>query len=228
MLNIALITTTILLAIFSFALGIFSLYRNPKAKVARLWFLMSLAVVIWSLAYLFTVLVADPQTGAITIRVLYFGASLIPILYFHFVASFLLKDISRRFLLILGYVLAFIFLALNIFTNLVIRGVRYLPGLGYYEDIALPGFILFLVYFAFFVLYAIILLIKGYNQSEGMMRRKIFWILAASVVGFIGGGSNFLTDLTGIYPYGQFVVWLYPLFITYGIFVDEIQIKIKF
>src|SRR3989338_2005675 len=107
MLNIALITTTILLAIFSFALGIFSLYRNPKAKVARLWFLMSLAVVIWSLAYLFTVLVADPQTGAITIRVLYFGASLIPILYFHFVASFLLEDISRRFLLILGYVLAF-------------------------------------------------------------------------------------------------------------------------
>ena len=45
------------------------------------------------------------------------------------------------------------------------------------------------------------------------------------VLPFAGGSSNFLTDLTGGYPYGQFVVWLYPILITYGIFVDEIKIS---
>ena len=46
--------------------------------------------------------------------------------------------------------------------------------------------------------------------------------------GLVGGISNFVMDLTGSYPYGQLIVWLYPLFITYGIYVDEIKIKIRF
>ncbi len=35
-------------------------------------------------------------------------------------------------------------------------------------------------------------------------------------------------DLTDIYPYSQLIVWLYPVLITYGIFIDEFKIRIKF
>ena len=217
--------STFLLVVLAGGLGIHSLARNPKSTVVRLWFFLSLAVALWGIGYILTNMADNEVTAARHIRVVYFAASLIPVLFFHFIVSFIYKTNKFSFLLAGGYLLAAVFLILNFGTNYVIKGVRQLPDLGYYEEITAPGFYFFLVYFFFFALYAIWLLLKEYQHSDGIRRRQILYLILASVVGFIGGGSNFLADLTGAYPYGQLLVWLYPVLITYGIFTP-LQIKI--
>ena len=94
--------TTSLLAILSFALGVFSLIKNPKARVVRLWFLASMAVTIWSVAYIFAISELSAAKAFRYIHVVYFGASLVPILSFHFVSCYLFKERIVKPLLIVG------------------------------------------------------------------------------------------------------------------------------
>ncbi len=220
--------TTALLGILSLSMGLFSICRKPRPRVIWLWFFSNIAVTIWAIGYIFAIL-ADSETDALFyLRIVYFGASLIPIFFFHFITTFLYKEIAYKYLLSVGYILAFIFLILNTLTNLVIRGSVFLENFGRYEEIATLGFYLFLFYFFFFIFFSICLLLVEYKNSAGIRRKQVFYILIAALIGFAGGGSNFLMALTGIFPYGQLFVWLYPLLITYGIFIDEIKIKIKF
>ena|SRR3989344_3898442 len=220
--------STGLLAFLSFTLGIFSLVRNPKSKTIQLWFALCVAVTIWTTGYILTITSPDNQIAAVMIRVVYFGASLIPILFFHFITSFLHKNRQFRAAIGVGYILAPIFVLLTSGTNLLISGVRYMPDFGQYEEIVLPAFYFFLAYFFFYAIFAITLLCRDYRFADGIRRRQIFYLIFASAVGFVGGSSNFVTDLTGIYPYGQLIVWLYPILITYGIFMGEVRVKFRF
>jgi hypothetical protein len=220
------LSTTVLLCLFSFSLGVFSLWRNPKAKVVRLWFLASIAVALWSLGYILILIFDDEVAALRSIKIVYFAAALIPILSFHFIAAFLFKDKSHKYLIYFGYVVALVFLVLATTTSYVVKGVRYLKDFGHYEEINSSGFIPFLIYFFFFAIYGVVLLIKAYLQSDGIRRKQVFYLMLAITIGFIGGSFNFLTDLTGVYPYGQMIVWLYPVLVTYGIFAP-FQIKIR-
>ena len=83
-------------------------------------------------------------------------------------------------------------------------------------------------YFWVYFLFSLYFLIQGYKQNDGVIKRKIFYILIAALIGFLGGGTNWLPQTLGVYPFGSFFTWIYPILITYGIFVDEIRVKIKF
>lgn len=228
MLQNLLITATVLAIIFSFGLGVFSLWRDPKSVVVRLWFLMSMAIMVWGVGYLLTTLAQDADSAFRYLRIVYVGAILVPLFFFHFIANFVFRQVQTRAVIVAGYVLAGIFIVLAAGTDLIIKGARYIDVFGYYEDIATPGFYFLMVYFWFYVLYALVMLISSYRQSGGIRRRKMFYLLFGSVIAFVGAGTNFLTDLTGDFPYGQLVVWLYPILITYGIFVEEVKVKIRF
>ena len=223
-----LITATVLAVIFSFGLGVFSLWRNPKATVVRLWFLMSMAITVWGIGYLLTLFTSDAAIALLSLRIVYFGAILVPMFFFHFVAHFTFRYPKVVVLTVAGYLLAGTFIVLAVGTSLIIKGVRYLETFGYYEDIATPGFYFLMAYFWFYVVYALAMLIASYRRSDGIRRRQMLWLLFASTIAFVGAGTNFLMDLTGGYPYGQLIVWLYPILVTYGIFVQEVKIKIRF
>ncbi|MFA6215587.1 MAG: histidine kinase N-terminal 7TM domain-containing protein [Patescibacteria group bacterium] len=219
MLRNLIIISTFLMTVSAFGLGIFTIVKSPKSKVNVTWFFTSLAVTIWGIGYLLAMSTRVDSVAFWDLRIVYIGASAVPVLFFHFVASFLFKDIKYKLLIILGYILGVGFLFLNTTTELVIKGVRYLENFGRYEEITTIGFKIFLAYFLFFAAMGIYLLFKGYRENGGIRRQQIVYIILASLCGFVGGSSNFVTDLTGIYPYGQMIVWLYPALITYGIFL---------
>lgn len=223
-----LITSTVLAIIFSFGLGVFSLWRNPKAKVVQLWFAMSMAITVWGVAYLLAFFTQDQALIMRYLRIVYFGAILVPIFFFHFIAHFTFRYPKVVALTVAGYLLAALFIVLAVGTSLIIKGTRYAELVGFYEDIAIPGFYFLMAYFWFYVICALVMLILSYRRSDGIRRHQMFWLLLASTIAFVGAGTNFLTDLTGGYPYGQLIIWLYPIFVTYGIFVQEVKIKIRF
>lgn len=219
MLRNLVIASTSLMAVLAFGLGIFTLVKSPKSKVNITWFFTSLAVAIWGVGYLMNLFSFTDAENFRSFKIIYFGASLIPIFSFHFISSFLYKDKQYLPLIFIGYIAGIIFLFLNIATKFIIQGVNYMENFGRYEEVTTVGFRIFLLYFLFFAAYSIYLLVKGYFENDGIRRRKILYIILAATIGFAGGISNFVTDLTGIYPYGQMIVWLYPVLITYGIFL---------
>lgn len=220
--------TTSLLALFSFASGVFSLVRNPKSKIVVSWFLASMAVTIWSVGYLLVLTSESLELTLNSFRIVYFGASLIPALTFNFIVHFLYQEKKYKYLTYGGCFLAVVFAVLTTLTPFIIKGTRFLENFGHYEEIVAPGFYFFLLYFLSFPLIGVILLLRAYFQSDGIRKRQLFFVTLALLVGFSGGISNFITDLTGVYPYGQMIVWLYPVLVTYGIFVDEFKFKLKF
>jgi len=217
--------STALTAIFSFGIGIFSIARRYKSKVIVLWFFYTMAVAIWSAGYLISINSPTNEIAYLGLKIVYFGATLIPIVFFHFIATFLLKHKKYNFLIWAGYLLAAVFLVLIEATKYIISGAKYMENFGRYEEVEAAGFYSFLLYFLFYSLFGTYLLIKEYGVSTGIKKRQVFYMILASAFGFIGGISNFVADLTGIYPYGQMIVWLYPVFIAYGVFMDEIKIK---
>ena len=225
--NLILISTS-LTAILALTLGFFSLIKNPKSLVVRSWFWFSLAIVVWCAGYIGTILAINEIGALHSLRFVYIGAALIPVLFFNFVINFLNVNKKYQTIFAAGFVLAAVFIGLSVFSNYLIQGVKFHGNFGYFEDVNNYGFIPFLIYFFFLTFWAVYLLIINFNSSDGIKRKQTGYIILASVFGFIGGTTNFVMDLTGMFPYGQLVVWLYPVFITYGIFVDEIKIKIKF
>lgn len=216
--------TTSLTIILSFLLGVFTLIKNPKSAVNRLWFFTSLAVTVWSVGYILAMSSSSAEAANFNLKIVYTGATLIPILFFHFLCVFLMKN--KKTILGIGYFLAAIFLILFYFSSYIIKGSRYLNNFGFFEDIKAPGFYIFLTYFFFFVFLSAYYLIKSYKKSDGIRKKQILYIFLASIFGLGGGITNFIMDLTGIYPFGQFFIFLYPIFITYGIFLPGIKIKV--
>lgn len=221
MLNTALIISTLLLVIFSFGLGIFSLYTNPKSRVVQLWFFMSMAIGIWSLALYFLMTSQGQELGILASKFIHLGAAFIPVFFLHFVLVFLFRPITgkAKLLLIVGYILAVVFGILS-FTRFIVLGS--VGQFGFSQWVSAGSlYPFFLMYFWFYFLVSVYFLYQGYINNGGARKKQIFYILLAALIGFIGGGTNFLPQTVEIYPYGHFLTWLYPALITYGIFIKD-------
>jgi hypothetical protein len=167
------------------------------------------------------------QLAIIYLKITYFGVSLIPILFFHFIATYLYQNKKYKKFIYAGYFVALIFIFLFIATDSIIDGTRTMENFGRFESVKFFPYLIFLSYFYFFSIWAVYLLFCEYRINIGIRKRQIFYILLASGVGFVGGSFNFITNIFEIYPYGQMFVWLYPVLITYGIFIDKIELKIN-
>lgn len=206
-----------LLSLLSFGLGAFSILKNYRAKVVRIWFLLSIVVGVWSAGLLMVMMSNDELQGISYSKVIHVSASFIPILFFHFVVLFRPR-LLRRYYLWIGYLLSILFAILSLGTKVVAGASPKLNFLTWVD--AGPLYSIFLLYFWFYTLFSIYLVCIGIKDSDGILKKKMVYLLLGSLVLSIGGGSNFLPQTLGIYPYGDFIVWLYPMVITYGIFVD--------
>ena len=224
MLNSLYIASIILLVVTSVGLGVYSYVRNPKPFVVRLWALTSLAIGLWSIGLMLMLFSASAAAATWYSRLLHAGAAFISILFFHFVLVFLYQASSHKALVRSGYVLAVIFTFLSFWGNGIVAGASPKVGFDYWVD-AGRLYPLFLAYFWSYVLLAIYFLASGYRASSGPMKRKVFYILLTVLFVSLSGGSNFLPQTAGVYPVGGFFTWLFPIFITIGIFFDEIRIK---
>jgi hypothetical protein len=219
MLNTLFIITSFLIPLFAFALGVWTII-NSRSRIAVLWFLTSLAIGTWGLGLSILLLVKTPADAMFYNIVLYSGAVLIPAMFFHFTTAILLKEKFYKILIIIGYILAFIFLFLAFNPPWLIGGVASQTGFAFWENIG-RLYIPFLIYFWVYAVLAIYLLYSGYKRSEGLQKRQIYFILLAGVIGYFGGGTNYLPQLFGIYPFGNFFTFLYPILMTYGIFLKK-------
>jgi len=203
-------------AIGSIFLGLFVYLKNKKELLNKTFGLMCLSIVLWSFPYYLWQISNTAESALFWSRALMVGAIFIPVTYLHFVFVFLNLHQNKKLFLILSYTIASIFLILN-FTPLFVKNVAPELSFPYWPK---PGIFYhpFLVMFFSYIVYGCYLLFKTYKKTTGIWKLQIKYVLAASLIGFIGGSTNyFLWYGIPIPPVGNVLVIFYPVLTTYAI-----------
>ena len=198
----------------SFLLGIFVYLKNRASNINKIGMLLSLSISLWSWSLFGRELSSSKTAALFFVRLCYVGAIFIPAIFLHFVSS-LVKQVRNKLIFFI-YVLSLIFLILN-FTPLFIKDVRPILSFRYYGT---PGitFLFFVIFFISIAVYSHYILIKYFKKSEGQLRNQIKYLLFATVIGFLGGGSTFLPTFNiEVFPYGFYLISIYVLITSYAI-----------
>lgn len=203
--------------IIALCLGIFIIWRNWRSKINQLYFLIIIAVCIWSFSYWRWLLSNNASDALFWVRMLSIGSTLIPVFYFHWIVSLLKANKTKRNAVIIVYLTAAIFLIFS-FSDLFIKQVKEKLFFPFWPD---PGLLYhFYLFFTYILLatYSIILLFKNYKISSQEQKGQIIFVIIGSIIAFGGGLTNFFLwyDIP-IVPYGNFFVALFPFFFGYAI-----------
>ena len=208
--------TGLINAITSSFLGLFVYFTNRKNEINQRFALFCLSVAVWSWAYIFWPGAQDKNTALLAFRVLHIGSIFISITYLHFVLTFLGLDKKKKNLLAFGYFSSLIFLIFD-FTPLFIKDMVPKFGFKYWAE---PGILyhFYLLMFFGWATYSWYLLAKAYKDSTGLRQIQIKYILVGTLIGFLGGSTNyFLWYNIPIPPIGNGLVVLYIILTTLAV-----------
>ena len=196
--------------------GTLVVLSNPRSKSNLLFALTAASVVLWSYSYFLWQISTDAESALYWVHWLMVGSIFVPPLYFHFVLSFLGVIKEHRIALVFGYMQA-VFFAIIDWTPYFVRGVAPVPGFEFWP-VAGSAFIWFLILWAVYALYPVVLLARRFYTSTGVEHRQILYILAGTVIGYIGGETNhFLWFGIPIPPFGTASVSIYLALVAYAV-----------
>lgn len=200
------------------ALGIFVFLKNRKALPNITYAIFCFFISFWSYSYFLWQISKTSKDAFFWCQMLMLGAIFIPAAYFHFITTVLNRYSEKRMkqLVYFAYLLAGIFLIFN-FTSLMIIDIR--PRLKFpFWPTAGPIYKYFLIYFAIFAIYGCYLLLKEARKTSGTKRNQFIYIFVGSVLGYIGGATNFpLWYDIEIYPVGNILSSIYVALVGYAI-----------
>lgn len=214
----AFIISSFLTAGLSIILGLFIFLQNPRDKTNRLWSLTTFAVFLNWLGLGFICISNNAEQAFFWQKILYVGTIFIPIFFFHFCNSLLNRVGKIKGLLFVGYFLSVAFIVAIFLSNFFISGVTNMTDIRYWPvEIGILYYI-FLVYYLFYLVYTVVLLKSSHKNTTGQLQKQIEFIYYATLIGFVGGSTNFLLDFNfNSYPVGNYFMTFYILFITYAI-----------
>ena len=103
-----------------------------------------------------------------------------------------------------------------IFPGFFVKEITKKYIFNYYPTAGL-GYYLFLFVYLTIIPYSFYLLIKNYRKTTGLKAQQIKYLIIASLLGFLGGGTAFLLTFdVPILPYGIIFFALYPVVIAYA------------
>lgn len=216
--------SNLLIGITSLGISLFVFLKGPKTKTNRIWTILTISIAIYGFGAYMVSLSKDVQSAFFWWQAAYLGIIMIPVLFMHFVCSFL--DIKRPLLLKIIYSIGFVLLILNIFrrdlfmgnVSLFFADSRIFKS-GYWAYPPSPILVFFIIFFFMgLALWSHIELIRGYKRADFIKRYQIKYFLLGTVSGFIGGGTSFLPCLNiHLYPVLNILVVIYPLVTSYAI-----------
>ena len=194
------------------------------------WCIMSFSVGLWGTFLCVMFLSQNPRVSLFAGRFLQFGATLIPVTFFHFVLAFLKVEKTRKFWLIVGYTLTACLLVIGV-TPLLVRDVAYSSLTQGYYPVAGKAYILYLFVYFVYSGYAWFLMARCLRSSAQRERNQIEYVMLAAAIGFLSGASTFpLWYGIPLPPFGIHFVFLYTTIISIAIVrhqLMDIEVIIK-
>jgi len=202
----------------SIILGGFTFLKNPRRAINISFFLLTIAISVWSFAY-FLWQISDTYDAALLwTRILSIGSTLIPLFYLQWILLVLglLKDKKRLILLIFGYLITAVFLYFS-FSTLFVKELTQELSFKFWPK-AGPLYSIYLLFsYAGLISYGLIELIRSYYNRKGIIRYQIKYIILATIISFISGATNFfLWYDVQIPPIGNVLVALYTIILFYA------------
>ena len=201
-------------SIFVIVLGFFVWFKKPTEWLSVLFFLYSFTISLW----LFGTFKLFNAVGSVEElfwdRFIYIGVVFIPIFLYHF--GYIYCGVkSQRWLLVLGYFLAFFFLPISQ-TDLFLKGLyRYSWGV---HAIAQTYHHVFLVYFFLYFILFFINLAHHYRESVGDRKKQIKYVFIGYAILDIIGPLAFLPAYgVPVYPVVFLCAIPFVLFLAYAI-----------
>jgi signal transduction histidine kinase len=205
-------------SIVSFLLGIFVLYRGETRSLTRkTWFLLCVFVSVWHAGKFLIVITQSEFLAEKAAYLVYVGAILIPPCYLHFILSLLDEERKHRGLLVVSYLFCLVEFLLLIGGGLI-EGVKYYPGLGFYE-VPAKTYWLYVASYVIVPSIALLKLILVFSRTDIAAKRNQFkYVIYSSLIGFLAGATSFVPFVTSVAPpFGAPVVYFYTLPITYAV-----------
>ena len=192
-------TSSIILSLVSFLLGLLVYLKDRKNGLNKAWFAFSTFLASWSIILYFVTSADTEHTALAWQYILDIEAIAIPIAYFYFIAAFLRKKVSRSFTSIVGLIAIFLafFSTTSLFKIGVVKKFTFFwidPG---------PYYFIFPVLFLSLIFYTLTLLLLAYFHAEGDTHRQseIKYQLIGGTLGFSGGGVSLLPQLFNVFPF---------------------------
>lgn len=189
------------------------IFINGKSRLTKIYSFHILAVLWWGISSFIIPSFQDKNVSAIFWKISNIGVFLIPTFFLH--AVFLLTNQRRKLFIIYSYTQALIFILL-ILSNFAFINIRYFHN-SYFVPTANHIYLLGFINWVFICSIANITL-TNYYRTNLPKEKTLIILLFISIIGFLGGSSNFLPVFGfDIYPYGNFLVPIHSLVITYAI-----------
>lgn len=211
------IVTAFVNAVASLFLGASVFLKNVRDGKNAVFGLFTMSVSAWSTFYVMWQISADAPSALAYSRGFSFCAIFIPLCYFHF--STLLagrRSSNLRRELKIGYTTALILGTLSL-TSLMITGVEPRGG---FPNWPVPGVIypVYLLHFFYFTVRTVMVLYRAYQAAVSASRAQLGYVYYATVIGFIGGSTNFfLWYSIPIPPVGNGLVGAYIFVVSYAV-----------
>jgi len=196
---------------------IFVYFKNRQKLENKIVSLACFGLVIWGFFYGFWQITKTEAESLIFLRILMSGPLISAVAFCYF--SLLTLNLLERFKIFLkiSYLISFL-VFISIFTPFFINKETTIVYYFSYWPIATIGINIEFIWCIFLMVFSLILLTKKSNQFSGYKKAQIeYWILAG-ILWLVGVGSN-VPPWYGIYfpPYGNFLIFLSPLVLTYAI-----------
>ena len=198
---------TLLLGVSVIAAG----RRNPRNLLLSL---LLFSIALWSSFYWLWRVAISPERALLYCQLLMAAALFIPVTLTHFLAR--LTGRSRPVVIVAGYGLAVLF-CIGDLAGYVVARVDLTEAYGWWPK-AGPLFAAMLVFFAMWTSYSWWLAWQGVRHGDTPEARQLRYIVAAVVIGFIGGATNFpLWFDIPIPPVGNGLVLVYTAMLAHAI-----------
>lgn len=199
----ALITATV-----SLFLGLLVYLSGGKAKLNFSWLLTSIFICLWSIGLLGVVFSGSIASAWLWQYILAVVAICLPLLFLNFILYLTKKEKKMVALQILSLVAGTALIILN-FPKF---------GIGHWVD-SEKSYFMFSLYFTVFMAISIFVILREYAIAQNPdQKRQLIYVILAQIFGFAAGLANFFPNLFNIYPFGNYFIVLYVIFLSYAAF----------
>ena len=203
--------------IISLLLGLFVYLKGRRKAENQLFGLISLGLALWGIFYFLWQTTGDKAKAILFLQILCFGLLVASIALLSF-TFYILNLIQKKGKILISYYLISFIITILGFSPLFIKELRPILIFPYWPKATLI-FHFYLSWVLILAFYSLCLLLNSLKYLTGYRKAQIqYWLLAASI-----GTAGLCTNIpqwygVAVYPYGNFVLFLYPLIITFAIF----------
>ena len=206
--------SSLILSISSLSFGLIVYRSDEKSKIAKFWLYTSIIFAIWSFSLYEVTKATTESTAYFWQFILDISAIILPTLYFVF---------TSELLMLKNYTTRHVFYLLSFLTGILSLTPYFKDGMiiryGFYWINPGPLYFVFPVMFFIIVTAASYNLISSYvkNKENSILRGQIINTFISCIFGFVGGFTNFFPQLFNVYPFGNYLVILFIVFMVYGV-----------